>query len=70
MRRHHYIRIYGICTRQPSAQAVLAVFLLFSLPLSPKSFVSPKKHFLIGKDFSCLKFILPNMDHEMGGGCS
>ena len=34
-----------------------------------KIFRQFKKHFLIGKDSSYLKFILPNMDYEMGGGC-
>lgn len=66
MRRQHYIRIYGFFTKPRSTQTV---FLPSPLPQSQKSFVSSKKYFLIGKDFSCLKSILPNMDHEMGGEC-
>lgn len=67
MRRQHYIKIYNIITKQGNTQVVS---LSFALPQSLKFFVESKKYFLIGKDFSYLKSILPTMDHEMGGGCS
>lgn len=67
MKRQHYIRIRSIIVKQRSAQVLSNPA---ALPQAPKYYINSKKHFLIGKDFSCLKFILPNMDHEMGGECS
>lgn len=66
MKRQHYIRIRSIIAGQHSIGELSPPF---ALPQRSKFFVSLKKQFLIGKDSSYLKFILPNMDYEMGGGC-
>lgn len=66
MKRQQYIRIRSIIAGQDGIEELSPPF---ALPQGSKFFVSLKKHFLIGKDSSYLKFILPNMDYEMGGGC-